>query len=173
MDLTILLDTSADSSLYDMTRSFLQQIIEGLQFTFGNTRVAYITFDRHATLQFGLGAHKERQEFLNSITIPLRGDGTNIEGALRLMKSQVYVAEAGDRPHVPNVAIIISDGYAQRAPLVEVGDTVVYVVGLGRYVNQAILQATATRPSSSHMFLAATQDTAINMANKLLDRLCL
>lgn len=54
-----------------------------------------------------------------SSDVQITGGETNIADVLRKMRTQLFVAERGDRDDVPNIAILVTDGRANR----EAGDT--------------------------------------------------
>jgi Mg-chelatase subunit ChlD len=46
--------------------------------------------------------------------IPYLGGNTNTTGGLRVMRTQIFNQAYGDRPDVPNVCILITDGVPTR-----------------------------------------------------------
>lgn len=46
--------------------------------------------------------------------IPYCGGNTNTTGGLRVMRTQIFNAAMGDRPDVPNLCILITDGNPTR-----------------------------------------------------------
>ena len=81
---------------------------------------------------------------------------------------------AGDRPNVPNVAIIVTDGQSNNAALTaseakkarDAGITVL-AIGVGHGVKTTELNAMATDPDNTHVYTADNFD-ALNSLQALL-----
>lgn len=48
------------------------------------------------------------------LSIPYLGGNTNTTGGLRVMRTQIFNTANGDRPSVPNVCLLITDGVPTR-----------------------------------------------------------
>jgi len=65
----------------------------------------------HATLNFYLTNFTDETSLVNAIKNMLYLDGsTNTTGGLRLMRTEIFNVDNGDRKDVRNVAILITDG---------------------------------------------------------------
>ena len=68
-----------------------------------------------ATLNFYLNNFTNVTALQNAVrNIPYRGGNTNTTGGLRLTRTEIFNAENGDRLHVPDVVILITDGEPTR-----------------------------------------------------------
>jgi len=68
-----------------------------------------------ATLNFYLFNFTDVQSLTNAIrNIPYIGGNTNTTGGLRLMRTEIFNAANSDRPDIPNVAVLITDGNPTR-----------------------------------------------------------
>jgi len=68
-----------------------------------------------ATLNFYLTDFTDLRSLTTAIgNIQYLGGNTNTTGALRLMRTEIFNAANGDRPDVPNVVILITDGIPTR-----------------------------------------------------------
>ena len=64
-----------------------------------------------ATLNFYLTNFTDERSLTAAIRdLHYRGGNTNTTGGLRLMRREIFSRDNGDRPDVPNVAILITDG---------------------------------------------------------------
>ena len=68
-----------------------------------------------ATLNFYLSNFTDCSSLVNAVrNIVYVGGNTNTTGGLRLMRTEIFNTANGDRSHVPNVAILITDGIPTR-----------------------------------------------------------
>ena len=68
-----------------------------------------------ATLNFCLTNFTDLLALITAIrNIQYLGGNTNTTGGLRLMRQALFNRECGDRPNVPNVVILITDGIPTR-----------------------------------------------------------
>jgi len=107
-----------------------------------------------AYLQFHLLNFTDTQSLVNAVRrIPYCGGSTNTSGGLRLAVREIFNTTKGDRPAVPNVIVLITDGNPTRE--VEILDEEVQriknlsvrIVGVG--VTNAVSECSATVSSSS------------------------
>ena len=112
--------------------------------------------------------------------MPFEGHDTNISGALKQTRTQIFDARFGDRSFVPNVAIVIADGQSNvdshetRPAARQLKDnTVVYVVAvITKDFQQEELEYIATDPDSDHYFESPTITTLPILKCKLLKQVC-
>ena len=77
----------------------------------GLVRVAVAIYSNSATTQFQLNTYRRKRHILRAIDkIKFTYGRTNTTGALKLMRTVMFTEDNGDRPEVPNVAIIVTDG---------------------------------------------------------------
>ena len=68
-----------------------------------------------ATLNFYLSNFTDIPSLVTAVrNIAYIGGNTNTTGGLRLMRTEVFNPSNGDRPRIPNVAILITDGIPTR-----------------------------------------------------------
>lgn len=73
------------------------------------------TAGNEAYLQFYLTNFTDTQSLENAVrNIPYCGGNTNTTGALRLTRTEILNTANGDRPNVPNVIVLITDGNPTR-----------------------------------------------------------
>jgi len=91
LDIVFVVDVSGSLEVtgYDIHLSLMRTVVQGLNFQFGRTRVAYVTFAQFSTIQFNLDAYSSSEDVMNAIAIDSVETGTNISGALRTVRTQV------------------------------------------------------------------------------------
>ena len=85
----------------------------------------------------------------------------------------------GDRPGVPNVAIIVTDGQSNNAALTaseakkaQAAGITVLAVGVGHGIRKSELNAMATDPDSTHVYTADNFDALGSLQGLLSDKAC-
>jgi len=108
-------------------------------------------------------------------------DGTtNTQDALRLTYRSVFRSRRGDRPGVPNVAIVVSDGNSNVLPdrTIPEADEArrrgieLFAVAVGQRSNPSEMAGIASDPDSAHLLSMRTEDELRSTASRLLDLLC-
>ena len=115
LDVALLIDRSG--SVWDQFPVFLRRIvefIEGFRLGMNGTRFGGVSFNETAKKVFDLGEFSTIEEYNSTITT-LHGPGglTNIADTFRVTRNEL-LGTPGDRPDVPNVCILFTDGYATR-----------------------------------------------------------
>ena len=64
-----------------------------------------------ATVEFFLNAHNDTDAYLAAIDqIQWRDQATNTSGGIRMMHSVMFKEANGDRPGIPSIGIVVTDG---------------------------------------------------------------
>jgi len=75
----------------------------------------YIIIGNDAIVNFYLNTFKTAAQVTSNISnFVYMGGNTNTTGGLRVMRTEVFTAANGDRPAVPNICILITDGIPTR-----------------------------------------------------------
>ena len=103
----------ADGSFdnWNLLLTFVANIVDNLPVSASGTHVAAVVFSDVGEMLFRLSQYTDnaavRRAILNT---PYPGRNTNTSGGLYIARSQVFTAQNGDRPQIPNVAIVLTDG---------------------------------------------------------------
>jgi hypothetical protein len=121
VDLTIIVDTSNDFQNgfnWPTITQFIRRLIEAHDIGFDRTRVAIVRYSRVADLIFNLDRYFTKDELYREVdNIDFTGGQTNTADALMVTRTQAF--SRGDRPSIPNIAILITAG----RPTLGVSDT--------------------------------------------------
>lgn len=102
---------SIDSSGYESMKSFVSQLVSKLDIESGNARVGLLTYSSTVDLAFNLSTHTSRAKVQAAIAILTYSAGrTNTADALSYVRRMMLQPAAGDRPQVPNVVVVLTDG---------------------------------------------------------------
>uniref|UniRef100_A0A665U200 VWFA domain-containing protein n=1 Tax=Echeneis naucrates TaxID=173247 RepID=A0A665U200_ECHNA len=161
-DIVFIVDESGSigTSNFQLVRTFLYSIINGLEVSTTRVRVGIVTYNDRATAQVYLNSFSDKKELLNFIKIlPYHGGGTRTGAALKFAQENVFIQSTGSRKDrgVQQVAVVITDGESQdnvsqpAAELRRAGVTV-YSVGV-KDAKEAQLVEMASYPSKKHVFI--------------------
>jgi Mg-chelatase subunit ChlD len=117
LDLAILLDASGSVAFTDpkgfhRMKEFVMNIMNKSEVFSDTTRIALVTFGDDAAIRCHLNTHVADLQDLQlalALTKHVPGQGSNLAGALRLLYTEVFTQQNGDRMQVPNVAIVLTD----------------------------------------------------------------
>ncbi len=77
------------------------------------TRIGLLKYNDNAHIVFHLNEHQTQSAFSKSVmAVPYEPGRTNMAAALRTMRTDMFERIHGDRPGVPNIGVLIADGYS-------------------------------------------------------------
>ena len=78
-------------------------------------RFGVVTYGNRATVEFYLNTHNDTGSYLAVIDqIGWKDQATNTSGGIHLMHSELFTEANGDRPGIPNIGIVVTDGASNR-----------------------------------------------------------
>ena len=174
IDIALVVDVSANvEEDFPRMLRLLRGVINGLNFQFGSTRVALISFDNNVQTRFKLNDYLSQVEVLEAIALPRKGSGTDLGRALRALQDSVFRENAGDRAGVRNHAVILSDGHAPSDSFINLPDVVVHTVGIGKDIDRVALGNINGAPHVMTTYTQIQSDEDLDIALMiLLDDLC-
>ena len=166
-----------------MTIAFAKQVVYGLDMTLDRTRVGALTYatKHNENGQFFLNTYSgNKQGVINSLNFYHNGGRTNTQDALRVMRTQHFTGLRGDRTGVPDVAILVTDGYSNEfesntipeATLAKNNGIRLYTVALGDNPNMVELNSIASDPDSEYVFRLRDMSQVDSVARDILRQLC-
>jgi len=184
MDIAIVLDLSEylDPSILSGVASLAKKIVQGLPIQASQTLVSLVTYAYNATINFNLNTYTSTFDVLNTFSFTgSLSSRSNLQDALRQLQT-VFTPGRGDRGGVPNIAIILTDGFATPSDPAFVGDLAnigrsqnnidYYVVALGD-VSSTLYAITAIVANRIDRISYLTSPNDIDkVSGALLDTLC-
>ncbi|XP_071016431.1 matrilin-4-like isoform X3 [Oncorhynchus clarkii lewisi] len=179
VDLVFIIDSSRSvrPHEFETMRKFMIDIIHTLDVGSNATRVGLVQYSSQVQNEFSLKTHTKLQGMVKGINeiIPL-AQGTMTGLAIKYVMNHAFTAAEGDRPKVPNVAVIVTDGRPQDR-VAEVAAEArdkgieIYTVGVAR-ADMTSLRAMASPPFEDHVFLVESFDLIHQFGLQFQDKLC-
>ena len=102
-------DTLVDN--WELMLRFVADVVERHMIGSDDTRVGLLVFADHATNMFFLESYNTVDETVRAIlATPYEGRSSNTAEGIRTAIIDQFVSSRGDRPDVPNIAVIVTDG---------------------------------------------------------------
>ncbi|XP_061542919.1 matrilin-4 isoform X2 [Phycodurus eques] len=178
-DLVFLIDSSRSVRPHDfesMTK-FIIDILDTLDIGLSATRVGVVQYSSQVRSEFSLNSYGDVSGMVDAIRriVPL-AQGTMTGLAIRYVINNAFSEHRGDRPEVPNVAVIVTDGrpqdrVAEVAAEAREKGIEIFAVGVAR-ADTASLRAMASLPFEDHVFLVETFDLIHQFGLQFQDKLC-
>lgn len=168
---------------HDRTMELARQIVYGLDMNYDRTRVALLSYGDNARVHFQLNTYNNRDEVLNAMYFRPDEGRTNTANALSMLANNIYRSNNGDRSGVPNVAILVTDGYSNvnrqntipSADYVKRQGIALYVVSVGDQIDMSEITSMAgktNQPSDNYIFSLKKDQSIESVADRISTQLC-
>ena len=182
VDMVFVLDasTSVTEDNFELMKDFLKYFLSTAPIDNGNVRVGVIIYSTADYLQFHLNAYSNSLELFDAIDfIPYRYGSTNTADALKTMRTEMFTAANGDRPDIPNVCIVLTDGVSninarQTIPQAEMARDEgihIYVIGIG-LTDTTEIDGIASKPLDQNRFTVDDFSELSDLRNHVFSALC-
>ena len=182
VDMVFVVDASTSVTEYNflVMKDFIKDFLFNANIDDGNVRVGIIIYSTEDYLQFHLDEYQDKLALFTAIDdIPYRYGSTNTADALNTMRTQMYTAANGDRPGVPNVAIVITDGVSNinsrrtipEAEQARAEGIHIYAIGIG-LTDTTELDGIASQPASENSFAVQEFSELRNLRDTLFSAFC-
>jgi uncharacterized protein with von Willebrand factor type A (vWA) domain len=181
MDICLVLDLSGSvRTVRDIIIEFAYELARRLPIDSDVARVAAISYSDDAEVSFGLDQFTLKREVLNALSFSSSVGRTGTKAALSLLTSDVFNQNSGNRNGVPDIAVVISDGWSNinsdltvdQAAIARGSGVAIHSVIVGSTPNFAEMEAIADVPSSEYTVRVASTADVITGVETLLNRLC-
>uniref|UniRef100_A0A8D3ABZ1 Matrilin 4 n=1 Tax=Scophthalmus maximus TaxID=52904 RepID=A0A8D3ABZ1_SCOMX len=179
VDLVFLIDSSRSvrPHEFETMRKFMIDILDTLDIGANATRVGVVQYSSQVRSEFSLKTHGKMDTMVKGINdiVPL-AQGTMTGLAIKYVMDNAFIVEEGDRPKVPNVVVIVTDGrpqdrVAEVAAEAREKGIEIYAVGVAR-ADMTSLRAMASPPFEDHVFLVESFDLIHQFGLQFQDKLC-
>ena len=191
MDLVFVLDSSTSIretnpdgiDNWTLLLQFIINVVDRLPVGENAARVGVVRFADSAENMFYLNTFSTKTAITNEIeSIVYTGGSTNTSDGLRVMRTEQFVTQNGDRANADNVAIIITDGASTSAdnmPLVEAqlawaAGIRTYSVGISNAVNVLELKGMSSLPQEENQQYWTSSDFQVldGIVDTLVEQTC-
>ena len=164
---------------------FLANLVGAFSIGPDATRVGAIIFSEQVILEFTLSQYDNSNAIAQAIlTSPYLGQTTNTPEALRQTRLQCFNVATGDRPNIPNLAIVVTDGVPfppdRRTPALDearaLRDTgaVVISIGITDAIDEDFLKGMSSAPQllGQNYFTATDFGVLIDIQKIVVEGTC-
>ncbi|CAH1241297.1 COL6A3 [Branchiostoma lanceolatum] len=113
LDILFLLDGSGSvgPANFDLMKDFTRTLARNFDIAANLTQIGVVQYSDTVNREFGLGDFHNRQDVLNAINaISYQAGGTLTGAAIDFVRQTSFTTADGDRPDVPNMLIVVTDG---------------------------------------------------------------
>ncbi|XP_039259105.2 A disintegrin and metalloproteinase with thrombospondin motifs gon-1-like isoform X1 [Styela clava] len=138
-DIVFVIDSSSSikEQNFKVIRSFIKQVVRRFRIGQNAALVGALRYNKEVSKLWDLNSYRTLDEVLNAIdNIPYDGSGTMTGQAIQYAHDHMFKAEAGRRPGVPKVVVVITDGVSfddvsQSSTLLKSEGALIVAVGIG------------------------------------------
>lgn len=182
VDIVIILDssTSVGTANYEKMKGFCKDFIKNADLDSGNVRVGIISYSTAVEEEFYLNSYSTTADVMDAIDkIPYRYGSTNTADSLKVMRTKMFSAAQGDRPDVPNICLILTDGVSNinsrrtipEAELARNEGIHIYAIGIGLQDTRE-LDGIATPPKEENSFNVQSFDELSVLSERVFEAFC-
>ena len=162
--------------------SFVTSVVDAFDIGTQQTRIGIVTFSSDATLVFPMDRYSDKNLLKkNILSISHTGGPTNTGKALHITRTACFNKNNGDRVDVPNIAVVITDGFPtvvefdinkEAVALHQVGT--VLAVGITDSVESRFLKVISSPSQLEHenYFTAADFSVLRNILDSIISKTC-
>ena len=188
MDLCLVIDSSGSirdnnppggsPDNYQLQLEFLGSLVRAFSIGPDATRVGALIFSEQVILEFTLSQYDNTDAIVQAIlSSPYLGQTTNTPEALRQTRLQCFNVANGDRPNIPNLAIVVTDGVPypenRRTPaldearaLIDTGASIISI-GITDAIDEDFLKGMSSAPQLlGQNYFTATDFGVLNEIQK-------
>lgn len=182
-DFTFILDASSRKSPEQWRKvlSFVQGFVSEIPIGEYQNHVAFVSYASDSKVHFFLQDYLSQGSILDAIDRVFQMDQSqNPSGALYVTHSQVFSEARGSRPTADKVAILVTDGKADKdshlvipeADRAKFHGIEMFVVGVTGAVDVNEIVGMAGQPDVTHAYFALSFNFLEDIKNALLDVIC-
>ncbi|CAC5426245.1 unnamed protein product [Mytilus coruscus] len=183
VDIVIILESSAsvNDSNFQKMKNFCKDFLKNADLDSGNIQIGIVSYSTGVHIEFQMNDYSTSQDIMEAIdAIPYRNGSKNTADGLRIMRSQMFTAANGDRDGVPNVVLILTDGWSNissqrtfsEAEQARAKGINIYSIGIGLRDTRE-LNDMASEPASENSFNIQDFDEFAAVSDQVFQAVCL
>lgn len=181
-DVVFVVDASGSirENRFQIVLEYVAGVINNLEVASDRTRIGLITYSDSATVRFNLNKYTKKEDVLQVVRSQMWIQGkTNTADALKLMRTVSFQVSNGDRPDVPNYAIVITDGESNINSEMTIKEAVqariegvhIIVVTVAEKPNLEI-KGIASDPDDQNILFVNNFSLLPTLSNRLINSVC-
>ena len=172
--------TSVTAPNFELMKDFVKDFLFIADIDNGNVRVGIIIYSTEDYVQFQLNSYRSKVEIFEAIdNIPYRYGSTNTADALNTMRTEMFTRANGDRPNVPNICIVVTDGVSNinsrrtipEAEQARAEGIHIYAIGIG-LSDTTELDGIASKPANENSFAVQEFSELRTLRDKVFSAFC-
>lgn len=159
-DIHFLLDSSGSvgTSNFQKQKDFVARFAQSFDIGPNNVQIGVTSFATVTHQQFNMNKYHDKTSLLSAIhALPYQSGNTNTADALNYVTNNSFTHAAGDRDHVANILIVMTDGQSNNkqntlhaAAYLHTKNIKVFAIGIGSGINHDELNHIAS--DAQHVF---------------------
>lgn len=159
---------------------FMVDLVSSINIGEEKTHVGAVSFGNEAYLQFYLSNFTDSKSLQSAVrNIPYCGGNTHTTGGLRRTRTEIFNTAHGDRPEVPNVIVLITDGIPTlevefleaEARLIKSFGMRIVGVGVTDKVNETVIRSLVSNEKTDYIFATEYHDLGRHL-HRLINQTC-
>ena len=159
---------------------FVKDFLQEADINSRGVRAGLLIYSTEVTIQFYLNEYKSKVEVLDAVDkVPYVYGSTNTADALKVMRTDMFTRENGDRPSVPNIAIILTDGVSNinafdtipQAKVARADGIQIYAIGIG-LADTKELDGISSKPIKKYRYTVKEFDELKDLKQKIFAKFC-
>ena len=182
VDLVFILDssTSVGNDNYDKMKDFVKKFLHSANIDNGEVRVGLLSYSTNVKVEFQLNSYGSKTEVFDAVdAVPWRYGSTNTADGLKTMHAEMFTEANGDRPGVPNICIIMTDGvsninYQRTIPeAVTAREKGIHIYAIGIALKDLReVNGIASEPASLNVFAVDSFDELEGLDERIFEATC-
>lgn len=179
-DIVFLLDSSGSvgSANFQKQLDFVKKFANTFDIGPNNVQIGVETFATTPHHQFFMNKYPTKPTLLNAIgSVPYQSGSTHTDLALKYVMDNDFKPAAGDRDHVVNILVVMTDGQSNdrqatttQANKLHTMNIKTFAIGIGSGINHAELEHIAT--DAKHVFTVSNFDALNTLQAELKKTAC-
>lgn len=182
-DVIFVLDSSSSIQYRDFQKevNFTREVVQMFDIGPNKTQVGVISYSTTVVPELKLGELNTKDEILDKIkNVEFLGGNTNTGEALNYIREKAFPNNKAPYDSTkPRIAIILTDGQSNdvhrtmaEASKAKSEGIALFVIGIGKQVDEAELEAIASKPLDIYMFTVGNFDALDSIKEQLAIRAC-
>uniref|UniRef100_A0A671TKY2 Collagen type XIV alpha 1 chain n=1 Tax=Sparus aurata TaxID=8175 RepID=A0A671TKY2_SPAAU len=178
-DIVILVDGSWSIGRinFRLVRTFLENLVRAFNVESDKTRIGLAQYSGDPRIEWHLNAHTTKEAVIDAVkNLPYKGGNTLTGLALTFILENSFKPEAGSRPGVPKIGILITDGKSQDdvlPPAQSLREAGIELFAIGvKNADENELKAIASPPEETHVYNVADFSVMSDIVEGLTKTVC-